>query len=183
MSLDEKLLSAYFDGEVPSHFREKLEKEIEQSPDAGKVLASYHELEELLSREDGEPDFEASKEAVWDRIQKRPVRKKEPALLKRRVSLPLPLAAAAAVLIVFLAGAFAYSLSMKTPELKQIAFSEDRNIGFTLKVEDLEQLIDMLYEKNMLPEITIELPEAPQLKFYGKSEILRATDFSNRQSP
>ncbi len=183
MSLDEKLLSAYFDGEIPSHFREKLEKEIETSPDALKRLQSYRELKAMLGREADEPDFEESKKNVWDRIQKRPVRRKEPALLKRRVSLPLPLAAAAAVLIVFLAGAFTYSLSLKTPELKQIAFSEDRNIGFTLKVEDLEQLIDILYEKNMLPEITIELPEAPQLQFYGKSEILRATDFSNRQSP
>ena len=179
MSLDEKLISAYIDNEVSSPWKEELEKELEQSPEDQRLLDQYRSLQTLFKNDLDVPDTAQSKERVYHRIKEKIERKrnKKP-ILKRKLNIPLPLAAAAAAAIIFLAGALSYSLLSRQKADDYISLGEGRSLNLTIKVEDVEQLMDVLYSRDMLREITIELPDSPQFQILGEPKLLKATEFS-----
>ena len=112
MCPDRQIISLYFDSELPSPWKEKLETHLKSCTECRKTLAGYGKLEECLHDAPGTA-IEAAQERVWEKLgawnfpAAKPTREswgqKSAGAVKRawnqRVTLPLPAAAAAAVLV------------------------------------------------------------------------------------
>jgi hypothetical protein len=117
MCPEKELISVYFDGELPSPWKEKLEVHLETCPECRSTLENYKETQALLHANDVAVPFHPVDEAGVSRLRRRPrtvrysyVR----SLMTRRLELPLPAAAAAALLV--LGGVFVFGRVYNAPK-------------------------------------------------------------------
>ena len=114
MCPDDKLLSAYFDGEVASPWNERLKSHIEHCSACAAKLDRMKAFSASIRAVDGTRDNEAlaeAKERIWARLSTPRTgesahiyRFRDNKLWSRRIELPLPIIAAAAAALLFASG-------------------------------------------------------------------------------
>ncbi|MDR2719074.1 MAG: zf-HC2 domain-containing protein [Treponema sp.] len=191
---DRQLLSVYFDGEMPSPWKEKMESHIAGCDQCARQLETYRRIS---GADDGEA-AEAARERVWQKLEQRTgmaawpsaVRDRAamPAVWRRRLSIPLPAAAAAVVL--FVALAFLVVLRITEPAENSgmtIASETEFDGPDIIPVSDMENMLQYLGSRDNGEIIILRLPESRNFVNYGEPAIIRAADYSRqttgRQTP
>jgi anti-sigma factor RsiW len=172
MCPDRQILSVYFDGELDSPWREKLEKHLEDCPQCREQLESYRFIRQKLCMPSVYP--ERSIEKVWAKTQPLGFTHKRRAgrFWAGSVSVPLPLAAAAGLVIVLTLAA----LITRQP----VRISDPQLAG--LEVQDMTPVSDMasffqyLGSENSPDMVIIQLPNTT-FKNAGEPQMLRAADY------
>lgn len=167
MRPDSMLLSAYVDGEVPRRFVPQIEDAIANDET---VRAEYEALSSVRSRlQADEPDVEQSARRSWEAIQSRLHDPVEPHdhrdVWHRRIVVPLPLLAGVATLVFALGGVLVWTLlgdallPGPTAERDYLAGSNDVDVTIRVDGAEMDQVLQWLVDKNMLGEVSIQLPE------------------------
>jgi hypothetical protein len=194
------MLSVYFDGEMPSPWKEKLEAHVSGCPDCKKRLETYR-LISHASASSAEIPTEAG-ERVWQRLAlgdgvtsgqsslpaiRRPV-------WRRRLSVPLPAIAAAAVLVIV----FAFAFFMKTPatgdapavasgtESAPAIASETGGMPVIGTAEsdiseifpDMASVMQYLNDRDSGDVLIIRLPDSRDFRNYSEPAMIRSADYS-----
>ncbi len=204
MCPDRQMLSVYLDNELPSPWKEKMEAHVSQCTECQKLLKQYQFVSNAVHPENNltEPRIDSAEERAQERAQKRVwenlslldfgEKKRISQKWNRSVSLPLPAAAAAALVIAFMA-AFIGNTFSRSQNVNTIAsldaqpvFSaneaafEARNM---ITSADLARIIQYLDEQekgsNMM---IINLPETEDFTISGEPALIRAADYSRRDS-
>jgi len=188
---DRQLLSVYFDGEMPSPWKEKMESHIAECPHCAKKLEEYKNIFSCFT-DDDETEIKAARERVWQNLgidaaaEKIPVRR-VPAIPRivrhawqRRVSIPLPAAAAIAVALI----ALALLWMQRTPETQNMTLASETEFESPgiIPVSDMESVLQYLGGRDNGDVIILRLPESRNFVNYSEPAIIRAADYS-RQMP
>jgi hypothetical protein len=189
-----QILSLYHDGELPSPWKEKLERHLAACPSCAARLEGFRRLSARLAPSPASPPEEALEAAmgrVWNRIAPPPLsakggegRRRERAyprgLWGRRVSLPLPAAAAALAVL-----AFALAAALGRPPSRGLPGPEALSPGgIGLEAQgiaypgDLDGLLRYLGDTDNGEMVIIRLPESKRFTSSGEPAILRAADYS-----
>lgn len=186
MHPDRTVLSAYLDGEVAEPFATAIRESIDADPD---VRRDYEELVELRERLTVEPStsIDESMRRSWGVISARieagsgaprlRPRGSQP-VWRRAVALPLPALAAAALVVLALVGVLVWSLLPARPDAGEY-LTRGNNVDVTIRVDgaEMEQVLQWLVDRNMLGEISIQLPEQ-QFQIVGEPVFVKpAADY------
>jgi anti-sigma factor RsiW len=174
------MLSLYYDGELPSPWKEKLETHLEGCSPCRERLEQFRRLSGAL--ECG-TSTQAPKERVWQRLNSAEVREREvPARVwSRSVSVPLPLLVAAAALILALGVFFVRTPRVVAPDDSALAAFDMRTI---VPVSDLDGVLQYLGDDNSPDIMIIRLPESRSFMSSGEPAIIRAAEYgAGKRSP
>jgi anti-sigma factor RsiW len=167
------VLSAYIDGEVPERFVADIEEALQSYPD---VRAQYDEMVALRRRlhADSPLDVSDSARRSWKSLEAR-IGQVEPRrdVWHRRISVPLPAVAAAAAIVVALAAAILWSVLPAADEGTD-GFAQANDVQVTIRVDPshMEHVLQWLVDKNMLSEVSIQLPEQ-QFQIVGEPVFVK----------
>ncbi|MFP4409473.1 MAG: anti-sigma factor family protein [Spirochaetaceae bacterium] len=180
MSRKYEVLSAYLDGELDSHTARKVEARLREDEEYRRVHDSLLELRETLDAGQ-EPDYVASAERVWERLEASLTRKRrEPTpFWKRQISVPLPFAAAAAALFFSIAGIAIYLAGTpKATSREALAGMDPEELDITIQIDEAQarELIGWLEERKDVQQVTIQLPETPRFELIGEPVLVPASD-------
>jgi len=183
-----QLLSVYYDREMDSPWKEKMEAHISNCADCAKHLEEYKNVSFLL---------DPATDDLTDQAQQRVLQKLEssghyssygirpawslPPVWKRRVSIPIP--AAAAVVFMLFGLAFLWVRSPGPPPKK----TESVNMAITAETEILPGVIPFSGMESVLQYLDgtdtgdiliLKLPESRNFSSYGDPAIIKAADYS-----
>jgi hypothetical protein len=189
---DRQLLSVYFDGEMPSPWKEKMDAHIAGCPECARQLETYRSISRAAAGDEFAGKVEAVKEQVWHKLEQRtgmtadsaawPAAVRNRAVWRRHISVPLPAAAAAVVL--FVALAFLIVLKITGPaESSGMTLASETEIDEPdiVPVSDMENVLQYLSSRDNGEIIILRLPESRNFVNYGEPAIVKAADYS-RQS-
>jgi hypothetical protein len=192
MCPDRQILSLYFDGELPSPWKEKMETHLEGCAECRARLEKYRGFS-LASGVIGEDEIGAAKDRVWNRLavplpvkpaEHRGLFQEGEGFWSRRVTLPLPAAAA-----VFIVIAFFVILALKPQGVVHIAdaLPAASAIGMDLQgiapVSDMSGVLQYLSSQDTSDFVIIRLPENKSFSSFGEPALLKAADYSGNSSP
>ncbi len=182
MCPDGQILSVFFDGEVPSPWREGIEQHIAQCESCRTKLASYKRLSSYLHAEDiSVASLESKQDAIWNRIQQHKRSVKYLDFWHRKFAIPAPLVAAAAVIIMVFLGLNVFvSLSRQNQTMVKTlpATSPIAKIEASNERGKLEAILKLLNEQDLNQELVIDLPQEPQFSIVGEPQLLRAVEYA-----
>jgi len=172
MCPDRQILSAYFDDEVPSPWKEKIASHVAECSECGKTLESYGALRNVLQGD--AVSVEESAVRVRDSL-----RRCGPAPLWRR-RVRLSFAAVAATVAFVLGGGVTFMLvsGLASGGPGAIAKEPVKPFDVTVKVKDVRQLLEILNNQKAIREVTIQLPEINNFEVRGEPTFLKAGEFS-----
>ncbi|GHV25797.1 hypothetical protein AGMMS4952_04510 [Spirochaetia bacterium] len=181
MCPDPQMLSLYYDGELPSPWREKLEAHLAACPSCRDRLEQFRLLSGTLV--DGpSPGLPLLKEQVWQRISnpaapawKIPAPKRS-RVWNRSIPVPLPVAIAAAAMMILAFGIF-FTRGGRTVSPVDSALAA---LGMQTMSPDSDFNALLQYWGNDdSPDIMIiRLPESRSFMSSGEPAIIRAADYS-----
>ena len=181
---DHQLLSIYFDGELPSPWKEKMEGHLNDCPSCAQRLGEFSRLRLSVNASPGEDEIKAAQDRVWQQMWLDKGHATRSAritpfggLWQRRVSIPLPAAAAAALLLAALAVFFA----MRPPSPAAMPVMAFETPGI-IPVSDMEDVLQYLGSRDNSDVVIIRLPESRDFVSYGEPAIIKAADY-NRRTP
>ncbi len=180
MRPDDVLLSALLDGEIPEQFRTEIEGIIEHDPVCRARFEQLKRLRAILHRNDV-PELESrtaeSLASVLRRVAVKP--RIRQGLRWQRLQVPLPAIAAAAFVIVALAAVLVWSFLPKAPASVPDYLAGGKEVDVTIRVDDadIERVLQWLADKEMLGEISIQLPER-QFQIVGEPVLLKPARLS-----
>ena len=178
---DRQLLSIYFDGELPSPWKETMERHLNGCPSCAQQINEFNRLRRSLSDSPSEAAIGAAQDRVWQQLglgtRKGARVMRFGGLWQRRISIPLPAAAAAAVLLVALAVFFA----IRTPVPAAMPLMAFETPGI-IPVSDMEDVLQYLGSRDNSDVVIIRLPESRDFVSYGEPAIIKAADY-NRRTP
>jgi hypothetical protein len=174
MSHEDQRLSSYLDNELDDVTAGIVKRRLEDDSAAAARYGQFAALREALSVPvDGEEEV---RNRVFYRLERHVPR--HPTVWQRRVDVPLPaLTAAAALLVVVgvlaLRGLFVPGTS---PQVAETA--PPHEVGVTISVEqlDIQEMLDWLNNRDMLDQVTIELPASPTFRLQGEPALIRASE-------
>jgi hypothetical protein len=179
----EQWLSVYYDQEMDSQYKEKMESHIAGCPSCAKHLAAYKAIS--LSLAPAEDDhLEEAQQRVLQKLETNSnysyfgnhMAWGSP-IWKRRVSIPIPAAAAAVFMLIALA-----LLWIRSP-----GRVESTNMAITAETEILPDVIPFSGMESVLQYlggtdtgeiIILRLPESRNFASYGEPAIIKAADYS-----
>jgi hypothetical protein len=176
MCPDRQILSVYFDKELASPWKEKLEDHLSGCPECGARLEAYKKTRELLPGVE-ESAFEAAKARIWEEIA--PLTETGPKIAAPRgfwgasVTLPFPVAAAAGIVLVTVFALLLVFRPVNTP-VSQLAGAGSMEVH---SISDMSSLLEYLDSDNSADMVIIKLPETT-FTSYGEPRVLRAADYS-----
>ena len=192
MCPDRQILSLYFDGELPSPWKEKMDAHLKSCEKCLSHLAQYYRLKEILEGDRSEVSAEL-KNRVWDKTisgtmeglfnhtRRNPVRQ---VFWNRNISLTFPAAVAAAA--VFIIISLLAIQGMQAPQADQefeIAAGIGEEVQGIIPVSDMDSVLQYLSLESMSDFVVIRLPETRNFSSSGEPALLRAADYSRRSSP
>jgi anti-sigma factor RsiW len=177
---DREVLSVYFDGELDSPWKEKLETHLETCGPCRARLEAYRLARETFAP-GAIPGYAASMERVWNRVAPsfaKAAGPKKPTAGRRfwtaSVRLPLPLAAAAGLALVLAVAALA---ALRIPR----AASEPQLAGMHVQdltpIQDMASLLSYLDSVDAPDMVIINLPNTT-FKSADEPQMLRAADYT-----
>ncbi len=183
MCPDEALLSAYYDGEVPSPWKERIEAHLEECGECRARMEGFSRVSRFL-REGEEPEAEVqdSLNRIHSQMGHGEGRTPSPGVWHRRISLPLPAAAAAAVLLL-LGGLLPAVLGRSGGGAGTRPVAESSQ-AIEWEEQDLESLLRTLEsDQDFYQEVEWQLPEGSRLSGDGRSRLIREVDYRGRGNP
>jgi hypothetical protein len=186
-------LSVYFDNEMESPWKEKMEAHIASCADCARQLEAYKKIS--LS-------FTPAEDEVLEEAQQRVLQKLEtsgyksgyetrhsawgiPSIWKRRVSIPFPAVAAAAVFILF-TFAFLWIKSPgrldKTGTVNMAITAETEILPDVIPFSGMESVLQYLGGSDTGEILILKLPESRSFASYGEPAIIKAADYSRKPS-
>jgi anti-sigma factor RsiW len=182
MCPDKQLLSVYYDGELPSPWKEKMDAHLAACSGCRMVTSVYGRLSSLLKVpvSEGVPSDAASARMreTLRTVQSRAVPSRVRRVFARRVAVPLPLAVAAAAALVFAFSALlAQSRNVqRIPEASAVAESinlEPEEIRQVTSMDDALRFIDNneFFAGPQSSYVIMRLPENKTFYNYGNPEI------------
>jgi anti-sigma factor RsiW len=182
MCPDRELLSAWLDGEVPSPWRETLERHVRSCAACTGAVKSMDMTRALFAAEVA--TFGATAEAVRARVAGR-IASASPrqsgrlyAFGGRRLSIPAPLAAAAAVAIMAMGLALAAS-GHRNADLRLAVRRSAEASSVATSGMGIESVIDFISRQNSAVNINITLPAEAFGVNAGEPFIVREADYQN----
>jgi hypothetical protein len=204
MCPDKQFLSVYFDGELPSPWKERMEQHIEICSECGETLKSYKRASEFLrgAEDDGvcAASMEAAQARVWEKISSRTAKRRTPdsftvlnVIGKTRWRAPAAFAAiagaAAAALIITVTtllpsgggnpGGGQPALSV-AENFENITVSSDYDIDIPdiTPFPDMDSILRYLETDDSSNIVIIKLPERKKFNRYGDPAFINAADYS-----
>jgi len=199
MCPDRQIISLYFDGELPSPWKEKMETHLESCTNCRTSLAGYQNLR-LMIRVQPEEIVKTAQDRVWEKlsggelITSRPPNEKAVSrdfrtgrrVWNRTISLPLPAAAAAAlvIIVVFFAlmgirGGGIQSQPQNSMAVANIGL-DDQDI---VPAKDMSGVLKYLSSQENNDVMVIRLPETRNFSRTGEPALINAADYSRRITP
>jgi len=176
-----RTLSAYLDGETPSHLAESIRSHLRECPKCQARLDRLRSVTQHLIQAE-HPDDRYSKARVWARLKESSTRGTEDrvALWRRRVDLPLPLVALAAGLFVLLG--FALVLTVANRDMRMMRIKTEPSgiteVQVAAPIRDLEKILQYLENQETNRESIIQLPKDSEFFVLGEPVLLRAKDLT-----
>ncbi|MDR0785301.1 MAG: zf-HC2 domain-containing protein [Treponema sp.] len=183
MCPEQQLLSVYFDGELPSPWKEKMETHVASCTKCASRFAKFSVCSRILREKTGETSYEEeAKERVFKNLAPYFERRKS-AFWSRSISLPLPAAAAAAVVFIL-----AFMLTMIRPfstvQTPQSMSSAENGVEMDVQnigpASDINGVMQYLRQQNGSEYMIIQFPEAKNFTSSGEPLIIKATDYPRR---
>jgi len=201
MCPDPQLISIYLDGELPSPWKEKLEKHLTECSTCREKLEAFGQLVKKPVVTEQEM-IEAAKDRVWRNLQSRrrfqpravnslrPVRNTS-SFLQRRLSIPIPAAAAAAVVIVLLTMVLfnggqgnneGFASIHQPSEAPYLNITQNGEVPAIIPTNvDMSMILDQLVSEGDI--IILRLPESQSFHRAGEPEMIRAADYQRTRPP
>jgi hypothetical protein len=191
MCPDRQILSLYFDGELPSPWKEKMENHLESCAECRNRLETYRGFS-LASGTIGEDAIGAARDRVWSRLSAPlPVKPAEskgffPAkegFWNRSVTLPFPAAAAIFIIIAFFA-----ILTLKPrgtvriADISPVASTIGMDVQDIAPVSDMSGVLQYLSSQDTSDFVIIRLPESRNFSSFGEPALLKAADYSGNSA-
>ena len=179
---DRQWLSVYFDNEMDSPWKEKMERHIAGCGCCARRLEEYKQISLSLAPPCNESIGEAQSRVLqkletgrlYSGYGSRPAW--GPPIWKRRISIPVPAAAAVFMLI-----ALAFLWIIRSPEktgASNIAITAKTEIiPDILPVSNMESVLQYLGSTDTGDIIILKLPESRNFASYGEPAIIRAADY------
>lgn len=179
MCPDRELLSAWLDGEVPSPWRESVERHVSSCSDCARAVDTMKRLSAALSSDARSMDARAerAKATVLDRLlsQDRP-RAHAFSPWRRQLSLPLPFVAAAAALVAVLGLALVQTAG-RNAELRMAVQQAVQAPSVAAAPNSMEAILQYLSSQDGGVNITIALPSGAGLDQPGEPLMVREADW------
>lgn len=185
MCPDDKLLSAFYDGEVSSPWKEQIEEHLDSCLSCRKVVMGY-EAQSALLREAPEPVASPAFDELQHMIRRRNTVEAS-SRFRAGVRGPVfPAAAAAAAVLAFFVGFLTAGRTEAPADLLSapVAVSEGWSVpqgDLTVSGEDINALISLLEPSDSQlfnQETNMDLPVDLNLDFYGDSQLLKPVGLS-----
>jgi hypothetical protein len=190
MCPDKQLLSVYYDDELPSPWKEKMEAHLARCAGCRETVAGYGKLSSLLAASADSP--ESSFTAAWTRVREKlrsgcnqtnrqvqggTLRRRTftGRVFSRRVAVPLPFAVAAAAALVFAFAALLIQRSgvQQIPETGAVAEGFNLEPGGTGQVNSMADALRFIENNEFFagPESSYVIMRLPENKtFYNFSD-------------
>jgi anti-sigma factor RsiW len=188
MCPDSQLLSVYFDGELPSPWKEKIEVHITSCPECASLLEKFRICRD--SFQETSPNAEAAKERVMQKLSpylNSPIPTAPllalPKVRHRYITLPLPAAVAAVAIFIF---AFIFALVRPfAPDSTPVISSTDSTINLDVQnivpAADMSGVLQYLGQQDSSDFLIIRLPESRNFTISGDPMIIKASDYPDRR--
>ncbi|MDR1211672.1 MAG: zf-HC2 domain-containing protein [Spirochaetaceae bacterium] len=198
MCPDHEVLSVYLDGELPSPWKEKMERHLAECAACRARLDAYKEVSRILDSAPAGQDgaFADRLASAQARVQERLGEKfgksayappaaslvleegRRLSVWRRSLSIPFP--AAAAALLLILAAAFLASRPLFTPPRQEAIAGIESEEGI-IPVSDMSRALQYLGDQDNDRDIVIiRLPESRNFTGSGEPTLIRAVDYSRR---
>ncbi|MCL2382119.1 MAG: zf-HC2 domain-containing protein [Treponema sp.] len=198
MCPDRQIASLYFDGELPSPWKEKMETHLSGCPECRNVLASYRGLGGVLEGPRGEA-VGIAQDRVWKKITapelitggagassgKKPLSRRQRAAKRvwnQRVTLPLPAAAAVLAFVVFFAAFGIRGAGQVMPPQHPSAAIPPLHIGFddyaVIPIHDINDVLRHIPIQDNMDFMVIRLPEHRRFSRTEQPVLINAADYS-----
>ena len=200
MCPDRQIISLYFDKELPSPWKEKMETHLESCPKCQAELSRYCHLGKSL-KDLQEGNMQEAQERVWKKLgaselsvneaYKNTFYRTKKSIWSRSVTLPLPVAAAALLAIVFSLvftvmrterqpnDAVALAPEQLTPiaqEWSSTVLGDDLAVIFPSL--DMDIFIQHIIGQNEGDFVVVRLPESRRFSRTGQPTLINAADYS-----
>ncbi|MDR2144344.1 MAG: zf-HC2 domain-containing protein [Treponema sp.] len=175
MCPDRQILSVYFDNELSSPWKEKLEEHLSGCRECAARLEAYKKTRAFLPGVE-QSALRAAEDRIWGKIAPLKENYRQSAAAGSfwgaRVTVPFPLAAAAGIVLV---AAFALLLVFRPVSTPVSQFA---GTGMEVQsISDINSLLEYLDSDNSADMVIIKLPETT-FTSYGEPRVLRAADYS-----
>lgn len=174
MSHEYQRLSSYFDNELDDVTAAIVKRRLENDEDTAKRYRQFALIREHLLRPVvGEQE---TREKVFRRLERHVPQ--HPTVWQRRITVPLPALAAAAVVLLAV-GVFALRGLVSPASSLQVAeIPRPPDVDLTITVDqlDIQEMLDWLNRRDMLDQVTIELPDSPTFRLRGEPALIRASE-------
>jgi anti-sigma factor RsiW len=189
MCPDSEKVSLYYDTELPSPWKEKMEAHLRECPGCRRRLEQYRNLSRELTGDRGVNTVPAAiKDRVWENLAVS-ARRSSVSSVKfryRSVSIPLPLAIAAAALLIL---GFGMLLVRQTPAAAPqdavLAAGFGNGLGMevqTIPVADMSGVIQYLGNDDGADIVIIRLPESKSFMSFGEPAMIKAAEYLGRNT-
>ena len=186
------MISLYYDGEIPSPWKEKMETHLSECPECRAVFAEYGYLGKYLH---GAPEdaVTAAQERVWKKLtapeliipsaEARQITVKRKAL-SRNITMPLPVAAAAVLVIIASLALVGVSTVNRAPSPIPVVTADinldEQGIVPVHDLHDMSGVIQFLSNQGIGDFMVIRLPESSTFSRSGEPVLINAADYSRR---
>ncbi|MDR0688747.1 MAG: zf-HC2 domain-containing protein [Spirochaetaceae bacterium] len=185
MCPNRQILSVYYDEELPSPWKEKVEAHLAVCPECRNLLERYRSFS--FSAPGGEESaidsrMEAAKNRIWQNLS--PLVEKEirvrpwDKFWQRSVSIPLPLAAAMTALVV--AAFTLVFINRPAPMMVPQDIIAANGIGMDLQgitpASDIRGVLQYLSNEDDI--VILRLPESKRFMSYGEPRYVKGEDYS-----
>jgi anti-sigma factor RsiW len=181
-ALNNRDISAYFDGELSGVRNLEVERALDSSAQA--QLARYRNLGELLHgfAELEPPDSASAEIRVWQKLQ-RSITGIEPGVRwwKRSVVLPVPLVVAASLFVGLLVGVVGGGV-ISSPSVPALAQASGVDLHIQVEAQHTAELLAWLDSQQEVQQVSIQLPDSAQFQFRGEPVLARAADLRRGSS-
>jgi hypothetical protein len=185
MCPDRQILSVYYDEELPSPWKEKMEAHLALCPECRKLVEQYRSFSSsVLGREDAAVNsrMAAAKNRIWQNLA--PLVEKDvrlsprERLWRRSVSIPLPLVAGMAALLV--AAFTLVFVNRPAPMMVPQDIIAANGIGLDLQgitpASDIRGVLQYLGNEDDI--VILRLPESKRFMSYGEPLYIKGEDYS-----
>ncbi|MDR2211529.1 MAG: zf-HC2 domain-containing protein [Spirochaetaceae bacterium] len=172
MCPNREILSIYFDKELDSPWKEKVQKHLEGCAPCRAQLEKYRRIRQELTG----PENKGAMERVWDKLSfaagGRERKSRGGRFWSGSVSIPIPAAAAAGLALILALGALAAQRTVKADEPPLAGLEVQDMVPAT----DMASLLQYLESENSPEMVIIRLPDTT-FKNAGETTMLRAADY------
>jgi hypothetical protein len=183
---DRQWLSVYFDNEMDSPWKEKMENHIAGCASCARQLAAYKNISLSLAPTAVDEPIEEAQQRVLQKLEtgglcsgyETPIAWRGSSIWKRRVSIPIPAAAAVVFMIIALAFLWVTRSPGKTDAANMAITAETEILPDIIPFSGMESVMQSLISTDTGDIMIIRLPESRKFASYGEPAIIKAADYS-----